>query len=170
MGSFGDVQINPWVAFLTRIIFHFFAKGHNASKTTDEVVQNGWPISYKTMKGIYCQIRRMITDFLNQEYSHSGLGMPHAIEMDESLFSHLRFTNEEGDLIMEQKWVIGMYETDIGNIRAFAVPNRTMDTINSLVLAHLKPNTEIWTDMWLGHNQLNQLGFDHNTINHSRGF
>ena len=65
------------------------------------------------------------------------------VEIDESLFARRKYNR--GRLVV-QKWVI------------------------PIIQQYILPGTTIYSDMWPAYNQLNELGYDHRVVNHSRNF
>lgn len=67
-------------------------------------------------------------------------------------------------------WIFGGMEE--GSKRAFmvAVKDRSFETLSRAIKKRIKPSTRILSDCWKGYWRLNELGYCHPTVNHSRGF
>eukprot|EP01022_Parablepharisma_sp_SALTPOND_P022090 TRINITY_DN4432_c0_g1_i1.p1 TRINITY_DN4432_c0_g1~~TRINITY_DN4432_c0_g1_i1.p1 ORF type:complete len:287 (+),score=-11.10 TRINITY_DN4432_c0_g1_i1:139-999(+) len=137
---FGNHPLIPLMA-LTRIVFYYFANEINAKKTQELLKKEiGCELSIMTIREIYNEVRIKIISYYDVMWVSEKLGIPNAIEMDESLFSHLKLKfngqiisgdgeeEEEGKEVKKvnskgriQIWVIGMIERTTLNIRVFSV-------------------------------------------------
>lgn len=50
------------------------------------------------------------------------------------------------------------------------VPNRTADTLTTIIRRFVRPGSTIYTGCWAGYNNLESLGYVHRTVNHSQTF
>ena len=50
------------------------------------------------------------------------------------------------------------------------VPDRSAQTLIPIIQQYIRPGTTIYSDMWPAYNQLNELGYNHQVVNHSRNF
>jgi transposase-like protein len=50
------------------------------------------------------------------------------------------------------------------------VPNRTADTLTTIIHRFVRPGSTIYTDCWAGYSNLESLGYAHRTVNHSQTF
>ena len=50
------------------------------------------------------------------------------------------------------------------------VPDRSAETLTSVIMHHLKPGSQITTDCWRGYSSLERLGYVHHTVNHGQNF
>lgn len=50
------------------------------------------------------------------------------------------------------------------------VPDRSSETLTSIIRRYVLPGTEIHTDCWKGYAGLSQQGYIHKTVNHSVEF
>ena len=69
-------------------------------------------------------------------------------------------------------WVFGMawHHDGITELRLLVVPKRDKRTLLPLIIKHIIPGTEIWSDEWKAYESLRQHGFLHKTVNHSENF
>lgn len=69
---------------------------------------------------------------------------------------------------------MGIFDTYTKKGIIIYIPNRSCQTLESAILKHVLPGTEIWTDCWRGYANLNNLDgvspYVHKTVNHSRNF
>lgn len=72
--------------------------------------------------------------------------------------------------MVKEQWILGIY--DVTQKRGFIsyIPNRSAQVLEALITEHVVRGTEIWTDQWRGYSNLQQLGYTHKTVNHSRFF
>ena len=59
-----------------------------------------------------------------------------------------------------------------GRRNFFSVPDRKRQTLISIILKHVKPDTKIMSDRWASYYVLDKLdkNYNHHMINHERGF
>eukprot|EP01022_Parablepharisma_sp_SALTPOND_P010340 TRINITY_DN14262_c0_g1_i1.p1 TRINITY_DN14262_c0_g1~~TRINITY_DN14262_c0_g1_i1.p1 ORF type:complete len:331 (+),score=20.23 TRINITY_DN14262_c0_g1_i1:332-1324(+) len=75
---------------LARVIFFYFANEYNAKEAALALKAEGkYDLHYTTVKIIYEEIREKIMTFYDILWSEQKCGYPHAIEVDESLFTHI---------------------------------------------------------------------------------
>ena len=96
-------------------------------------------------------------------------GVGHIVEIDESKIGHRK---AHAGRIVEGQWVIGMIDRDTKEIRIEICPNnlRNAQTLLPIIENHVLPGTTIITDEWRAYNNLPQLGFPHQTVNHTLHF
>eukprot|EP01022_Parablepharisma_sp_SALTPOND_P027844 TRINITY_DN6813_c0_g1_i3.p1 TRINITY_DN6813_c0_g1~~TRINITY_DN6813_c0_g1_i3.p1 ORF type:complete len:202 (-),score=21.76 TRINITY_DN6813_c0_g1_i3:48-653(-) len=84
---------------LTRIIFHYFANGMNANKAMEMLKSEAnYDLGYTTIKKIYMDVRLKILTYYDVLWSSGKMGNQNAVEIDESLFSHLKL-KYKGEII-----------------------------------------------------------------------
>ena len=68
-------------------------------------------------------------------------------------------------------WVlVGVERTAERKVFLRILPDRSAHTLEQLILQHVTLGSTIVTDCWRGYNSLEQLGYTHMTVNHSRTF
>ena len=60
-----------------------------------------------------------------------------------------------------------MIDDDSEDFRLEVVPDRSAQTLEQAIKNHVERDTTILTDEWRGYSYLNNLGYDHHTVNHS---
>lgn len=78
------------------------------------------------------------------------------VEIDESIFA----MGKDGCKI----WVLGFYERGSKEQRAIYVKDRTTETLTQVILEHVEPGAEIYTDFWRGYNGLKYY-YKHRIVN-----
>ncbi len=94
-----------------------------------------------------------------------GVGI--SVQIDESLFSKRK--NHCGRILPAQ-WVLGGVESDSKNCFVELVPNRTKESLLEVIRRRVKPGTLIITDCWASYVGLENIGYDHLTVNHTYNF
>lgn len=95
------------------------------------------------------------------------------IQIDESVIYKAKY-NLGHALFARKKWILGFYDVEhkVGFVRF--LQDRSADTLNTLIMEHVEPGSEIHTDCWAGYNNIVCLDvtprYIHKTVNHSRNF
>lgn len=73
---------------------------------------------------------------------------------------------------MTTRWVVGLTSLEFNPPRPIfiVVANRSMPVLDRIVRLHVLPGTTIRSDLWRGYNNLGNIGYDHQTVNHSQNF
>lgn len=66
-------------------------------------------------------------------------------------------------------WVFGIYES-ARRVRFFVIPDRKGTTLIPLIADHCEFGSVIVSDQWSGYSRLEENGYWHQTVNHSRNF
>ena len=94
-----------------------------------------------------------------------GIGC--TIEIDESCFVSRKYSR--GHLVREQ-WVFGGYDIDTKESFMVSVDRRDAQTLLPIIQQFIMPSTTVVSDMWGAYNALNNMGYQHLTVNHSINF
>ena len=104
---------------------------------------------------------------LNAGIKIGGLGK--TVEIDESKFGAKR--KYKRGRVSEGLWVFGIVERGSQKVLLFRVPDRTRETlVHCLITTHIQPGTVIYSDQFTPYIPLNQLGYIHVSVNHSKNF
>ena len=91
------------------------------------------------------------------------------MEIDESKFGAKR--KYKRGRVSEGLWVFGVVERGSQKVLLFGVPDRTRETlVHRLITTHIRPGTVIYSDQFTPYIPLNQLGYIHLSVNHSKNF
>jgi len=102
------------------------------------------------------------------EGSSVKIGGPNKnVEIDESKFGRRKY--RRGHPVKGQ-WVFGGVERESGNTFLVPVPDRTSDTLMSIIRDWIEPGTTVISDSWAAYRNLGQQGYTHRTVNHSIHF
>jgi transposase-like protein len=91
------------------------------------------------------------------------------VEIDESCFFK-REGNDIGGAKKETRWVFGLYERETKLTYMQVVPKRTAKILLPIITERCEVGTTIISDQWAAYNKLEDLGFPHYTVDHSRFF
>ena len=94
-------------------------------------------------------------------------GRGHIVEIDESLFSKRKYNTGRGVRVV---WVVGGIDLTTRECFFVEVLYRDRVTLSQVIIEHVLEGTIIWTDCWGGYVDLNEIGFHHETVNHSLYF
>ena len=98
-------------------------------------------------------------------YTFGGAGV--VVQIDESVVAKRKYNVGH---YVEQQWVFGLYDTatKLGHIELVA--DRRAETLIPIIQKFVLPGTTIFSDQWLAYRQLQNLGYDHKSVNHSQNF
>ena len=104
---------------------------------------------------------------LNSGMKIGGVGK--TVEIDESKFGAKR--KYQRGQVSEGPWVFGAIERGSQKVLLFRVPDRTRETlVHCLITTFIRPGTVIYSDQFTPYIPLNQLGYIHLSVNHSKNF
>lgn len=94
------------------------------------------------------------------DYSFGGVGV--VVQVDESVVAKRKYNVEH---VVEQQWVFVLYDTStkLGHIQL--VNDRQAETLVPIIQKYVKPGTTIFSDQWPAYHQLQNLGYQHFTVN-----
>ena len=96
-------------------------------------------------------------------------GVGKTVEIDESKFGAKR--KYQRGQVSEGPWVFGAIERGSQKVLLFRVPDRTRETlVHCLITTFIRPGTVIYSDQFTPYIPLNQLGYIHLSVNHSKNF
>ena len=91
------------------------------------------------------------------------------VEIDESKFGAKR--KYQRGSVSEGRWVFGTVERGSQKVLLFRVPDHTRETfVHRLITTQILPGTVIYLDQFTLYIPLNQLGYIHLLVNHSKNF
>ena len=91
------------------------------------------------------------------------------MEIDKSKFGAKR--KYKRGRVSEGPWVFGVVEGGSQKVPLFRVPDRTRETlVHRLITTHIRPGTVIYSGQFTSYIPLNQLGYIHLSVNHSKNF
>lgn len=112
-------------------------------------------VSYTTVSRWYSRFRDKIPPDQLDKLSVS-------VQIDESYFGKLRSKQP-------QTIVTGAIASD-GKVVLKITNSRSQETLEDFVLSSVKPQSFVATDKWYGYSDLDFLGYEHQSWNHSLGF
>lgn len=100
------------------------------------------------------------------------LGGPHVVvQIDESKFN-FNVKSHRGHAPVDATWVFGIVDTSYVPARGYMeiVERRDKRTLFSIIERHVRSNSIIHSDEWAAYNDLNELGYEHETVCHKYNF
>lgn len=67
---------------------------------------------------------------------------------------------------VHMQWILGIRERESGTLIVETIPDRSAQTLLSIIMECVKEGSIINTYCWSSYSQLDQLGYTHNTVNH----
>ena len=108
---------------------------------------------------------------MNNETNTGGKigGEGKVVEVDETKIGKRKFNRGR---LTDGHWIFGMVERDSGKLRLEVCPDNKRDhqTLLSLINKHVEKNTTIMSNGWRGYSKLEEAGFKHFSVNHSKFF
>lgn len=90
------------------------------------------------------------------------------VEIDESKFGKRKYSRGRA---VEGHWVFGGMERDSNEGFLVEVQNRDSATLFPILQKHVRPGTTVMSDSWAAYKKIHDdLGFDHQMVNHSLNF
>lgn len=89
------------------------------------------------------------------------------VEIDESKFGKRKYHRGHS---VEGQWVFGGIERESGDMFLVTVKTRDAKTLLKIIHENILPGTTIYSDCWKAYNKLNDVGYEHYTVNHSKNF
>lgn len=114
---------------------------------------------------IFRQVCQSMLTAQQQQQQLGGRG--HIVQVDETLMIKRKY--HRGRLVREI-WVFGMYDVDAKRGIAERVHRRDAATLLPIIQRCVAPGTTIWSDQWAAYSGLQNLGYFHQTVNHSIHF
>jgi transposase-like protein len=108
----------------------------------------------------------MMRKVISQHYIESIGKLRGVVEIDESAFKRKNNCGSQSS----HKWVFGLYERERKLVYMEIVKNRLATTLIPIVQKMCEPGTTIISDQWAAYNKLEEVGFPHFTVDHSRFF
>ena len=112
-------------------------------------------LSYTTIRRWYWRFRA-IAPKDNQDAMLSGV-----VEVDEAWFGKKRFGN--------QTIVVGAIERDTKRLKLQIIPDTEQDSLEGFLETHVTRGSLVVTDCASGYNDIEWLGYSHESWNHSKG-
>jgi IS1 family transposase len=138
-----------------------------AYKTPASYLCRKYNFSKKTITAFYQHLRILVGSTIEEERSIIG-GENIVVEIDECKMGKRKYHRGHS---VEGVWIFGGVEREnTDNVFFVKVDNRNKETLQRLILENIKRGSIICSDMWRAYIGLNDLGYVHNTVNHSFHF
>ena len=106
-------------------------------------------------------------DLLRNPLQLGGPG--HVVAIDESVVARAKPGNAHARPVPPQ-WVFGGVDLGTGSFFMELVPQRDAATLIPIIQRNILPGSTVWSDEWVAYNNLNALGYIHQTVNHSQHY
>ncbi|KAG0418046.1 hypothetical protein EQH57_0821 [Dictyocoela roeselum] len=106
-----------------------------------------------------------IKDFLINDKKIGGEGKE--VQIDETLFNRRKYNKGRKK---KPLWIFGGIEVGSGKCFFHEVPDRTAQTLQPLIKLNIEKKTDIVSDMWKSYIGIEDKGYKHWTVNHSKNF
>ncbi|XP_069960631.1 uncharacterized protein [Cherax quadricarinatus] len=103
--------------------------------------------------------------WMNEQEAIGGIGS--IIEISESKFGKKKYSR---GCVMDGIWVFGGIDRDTKKHFIVPLDSKESATLIPLCQKYIKPGSTIHSDSWEAYSELNDLGYNHQTVNHSRDF
>jgi len=114
--------------------------------------------------GMFCRETMLVY----MEGCSEKIGGPNkTVEIDESMFGRRKYNRGHP---VKGQWVFGGVERESGRTFLVPVPDRTADTLMTVINAWIEPGTTIISDCWSAYRNLGAQGYTHRTVNHTIAF
>ena len=120
----------------------------------------------ETLVDWYNLCREVCSEIIEKDNDKVG-GPGKIVEIDESKFGKRKYHKGRRK---DGVWVFGGIERDSKNCFLASVEDRSADTLISIIKKHVLPGTNIISDCWKAYSRLEEEGYHHQTVNHSKEF
>jgi hypothetical protein len=139
-----------------------------ANEKQNEILEN-LKISSKTLCSWFKKFRDVIEIKMNQLLFDKIGGFSETVEIDETKIYTRKYM--VGRILKKQSiWILGCVCRETKECAFLVTRRRNREVINNFVLNNINLNTRIISDCWRGYTDINSLGFNHVTINHTENF
>ena len=91
------------------------------------------------------------------------------VKIDGSLFG--RKIKYKGNPQKSKKvWIVGLMERKSNKLILYPVKDRSAETLENIIIKHVRPGSTIYTDGWRGYGKLKQFNYTHFVVNHRNIF
>ena len=145
-----------------RLWFHaMYQMGSTRCGISAKQIQRETGVTYKTAWRMFKQIRTLLSEDMQLEGS--------SVEMDETYFGPKRKRGGKRGRPgpdSPKQCVVGIVERK-GRAIALTAENATKQNLQRIATERILPESTVFTDDWVGYNDLGQAGYTHKRINHS---
>jgi len=128
-------------------------------------------VSCHTISALFSQLKRACYEVVESSIRKKIGGVQMTVEIDETMLTKRKY--HRGRVLNEQ-WVFGGICRESNEIFLDLIPNRTSETLLSIVSRSIQYGTTIISDSWKGYSFLDEDSFPqpylHESVNHSKNF
>ena len=151
------------------MLIYCFAWGHTYEqvKLACLMAEEDSVIGDATIAGWYDVLRDRLVDYAAAAHADRKIGgAGSVVQVDEALIGRRKYNRGR---VIPGTWVVGLIDS-AGELRLAVTPNRSKESLQSIILKHVEPESEIHTDSWRGYLGLERLEYQHKMVNHSVEF
>jgi transposase-like protein len=127
-----------------------------------------------TQKSAWFMLHRIRLALRDGNWSKMGGQKGGPVEVDETfiypspqkMHRERRLKLQTGERSRKNVSVVGMLERDSRKVRAKLVPNVKRETLQNEILKHVEPGSTVYTDGWIGYENLATRNYVHETVTH----
>ncbi|KAG0423418.1 hypothetical protein DMUE_6148, partial [Dictyocoela muelleri] len=119
---------------------------------------------------LFKKLRTRIEKYFDENiYKLGGTGI--ICQIDESMFKYKQ-KYHVGRSSPSHRWVFGIADTSFKPAKYYVkvVPDRSSNTLLPIIADVCRQGTIIWSDEWRSYRNIENIGFNHLTVNHSLNF
>lgn len=113
------------------------------------------------------EVQTLLESIVSKHFTETLPKFRGTVEIDESCF---KGKSTKPSKSAPEKWVFGMYERERKLVYMEVVPTRSANFLIPIIQRVCEPGTTIISDQWAAYNKLEEFGFPHYTVDHSRFF
>lgn len=162
---FADMRLEPGIAL---ILLWNFSQGNSYKDTERDCKFGPETIGSDTIAHWFSIFRQRLYAWMNTEprFNNRIGGPGKIVQIDEAQIGRRMY--HRGRLI-EEVWVLGMIDED-DQLRLEVIEDRSAAVMIPLIESNVDPQSVVWTDGHRSYLTLDQRGWNHHTVNHSREF
>jgi transposase-like protein len=133
-------------------------------------IQREFGVSKTLILKVFKTLRERCKNYLLENPVRLG-GVGVVCQIDESMFRYKQ-KYHTGRMPEGERWVFGIVDTSISPATYFVtlVEDRSARTLLPLIAEICRPGSVIWSDEWRAYQGIVNMGFEHQTVNHSLNF
>lgn len=136
-------------------------------KTPLKLLAQKHKFSPKTLVSFYNHFRILVGNAINEEKCKIG-GPGVVVEIDECKMGKRKYHRGHA---VEGVWIFGGVEREnTEKVFFIKVADRSKETLQKLIIENIEKGSIVCSDMWRAYIGLDDLGYEHNVVNHSQNF
>ena len=135
---------------------------HREPRTCPPNPRRAW-LQFRKRHGLGHVLQRDNAGFC--EGCSEKIGGPNkTVEIDESMFGRPKYNRGHP---VKGQWVFGGVERESGRTFLVPIPDRTADTLMTVINVWIEPGTSIISECWSAYRNFDAQGYTHRSVNHT---